>query len=57
VHVTSEVPGAINEGGYVRNDNPNLIVTRITGDGECETGALVTAWHSFKFIDSKKVVL
>jgi xylulose-5-phosphate/fructose-6-phosphate phosphoketolase len=35
-------------------DNPNLIVTCITGDGECETGPLATAWHSYKFIDPKE---
>ena len=32
-------------------DNPDLIVTCIIGDGEAETGALATSWHSNKFLN------
>ena len=32
-----------------RFDNPDLIVSCIIGDGEAETGALATSWHSNKF--------
>jgi xylulose-5-phosphate/fructose-6-phosphate phosphoketolase len=32
-------------------DNPHLIVTCIIGDGEAETGALATSWHSNKFLN------
>jgi xylulose-5-phosphate/fructose-6-phosphate phosphoketolase len=32
-------------------DNPGLIVAAIIGDGEAETGALATAWHSNKFLN------
>ena len=31
-------------------DNPDLIVACIIGDGEAETGALATSWHSNKFL-------
>ena len=32
-------------------DNPKLIVACIVGDGEAETGALATSWHSNKFLN------
>src|SRR4029077_8005011 len=32
-------------------DNPDLIVTAVVGDGEAETGALATGWHSNKFLN------
>lgn len=63
-HINPEVPGAIHEGGelgYALStaygaafDNPELVVTAIIGDGECETGPTATAWHSNKFLNPKK---
>lgn len=60
-HVAPETPGSIHEGGelgYVLShaygavfDNPSLIACAVVGDGEAETGALATSWHSNKFID------
>jgi xylulose-5-phosphate/fructose-6-phosphate phosphoketolase len=60
-HVAPEVPGSIHEGGelgYVLShaygaafDNPDLIVAAVVGDGEAETGALATSWHSNKFLN------
>ena len=60
-HVSPETPGSINEGGELGYslahaygaafDNPDLIVTCIVGDGEAETGALATSWHSNKFLN------
>lgn len=60
-HVAPETPGSIHEGGelgYALShafgaafDNPDLIVACIVGDGEAETGALATAWHSNKFLN------
>jgi len=60
-HVTPETPGSIHEGGELGYslshaygaalDNPDLIVACVVGDGEAETGALATAWHSNKFIN------
>ena len=60
-HVAPEVPGSIHEGGELGYslahaygaafDNPNLIVACIIGDGEAETGALATSWHSNKFLN------
>jgi len=32
-------------------DNPGLTVSCIVGDGEAETGALATSWHSNKFLN------
>ncbi len=32
-------------------DNPDLIVACVIGDGEAETGALATSWHSNKFLN------
>lgn len=60
-HVAPETPGSINEGGelgYVLThgfgavfDNPDLIACCVVGDGEAETGALATSWHSNKFLN------
>ncbi|MEV9519616.1 phosphoketolase, partial [Klebsiella pneumoniae] len=30
---------------------PDLIVACVVGDGEAETGALATSWHSNKFLN------
>lgn len=60
-HCTPETPGSIHEGGELGYsvshafgaafDNPDLIVAVVVGDGEAETGALATSWHSNKFLD------
>src|ERR1700742_1648076 len=60
-HVAPETPGSMHEGGELGYavshaygaafDNPGLIVTCVVGDGEAETGALATSWHSNKFLD------
>jgi xylulose-5-phosphate/fructose-6-phosphate phosphoketolase len=60
-HVAPETPGSINEGGELGYslahaygaalDNPDLLVACIIGDGEAETGALATSWHSNKFLN------
>ena len=60
-HVAPETPGSIHEGGELGYslahaygavfDNPDLIVCCVVGDGEAETGALATSWHSNKFVD------
>jgi xylulose-5-phosphate/fructose-6-phosphate phosphoketolase len=60
-HVASETPGSIHEGGELGYslahafgaafDNPNLVVACVVGDGEAETGALATSWHSNKFLN------
>jgi xylulose-5-phosphate/fructose-6-phosphate phosphoketolase len=60
-HCTPETPGSINEGGELGYslshaygaafDNPDLIVAVVVGDGEAETGALATSWHSNKFLN------
>jgi xylulose-5-phosphate/fructose-6-phosphate phosphoketolase len=60
-HVAAEIPGSINEGGELGYslmhaygaafDNPDLIVACVVGDGEAETGALATSWHSNKFLN------
>lgn len=60
-HCAPEVPGSINEGGELgyslahaygaAMDNPNLLVACTIGDGEAETGALATSWHSNKFMN------
>ena len=60
-HVTAEVPGSIHEGGELGYslahaygaafDNPELVVCCVVGDGEAETGALATSWHSTRFIN------
>lgn len=60
-HVAPETPGSIHEGGelgYALShaygaafDNHDLIVACVVGDGEAETGALATSWHSNKFLN------
>ncbi len=60
-HVAAETPGSIHEGGelgYALShafgaafDNPDLIVSCVVGDGEAETGAMATSWHSNKFLN------
>ncbi len=60
-HVAPETPGSIHEGGelgYALShaygaafDNPGLIVACVVGDGEAETGAMATSWHSNKFLN------
>ncbi len=60
-HVAPETPGSINEGGELGYslvhaygaafDNPDLVVAAVVGDGEAETGALATSWHSNKFLN------
>jgi xylulose-5-phosphate/fructose-6-phosphate phosphoketolase len=60
-HVAPETPGSIHEGGelgYALShafgavfDNPDLIAACVIGDGEAETGALATSWHSNKFLN------
>ena len=59
-HVAPETPGSIHEGGELGYslshaygaafDNPGLLVCCVVGDGEAETGALATSWHSNKFL-------
>src|SRR2546430_12926221 len=63
-HVAAETPGSIHEGGELGYsllhafgaafDNPDLIVACIVGDGEAETGACATSWHSNKFLNPAK---
>jgi len=60
-HASAECPGSIHEGGELGYslshafgaafDNPGLTVACVIGDGEAETGALATSWHSNKFLD------
>src|SRR5438067_5451462 len=60
-HAAPDVPGSINEGGELGYslahaygavlDNPDLIAACVIGDGEAETGALATSWHSNKFLE------
>jgi len=60
-HVAPETPGSIHEGGELGYsllhaygaalDNPDLIVACVVGDGEAETGACATSWHSNKFLN------
>jgi xylulose-5-phosphate/fructose-6-phosphate phosphoketolase len=60
-HTAPETPGSINEGGELGYsiahaygaafDNPDLLVCCVVGDGEAETGALATSWHSNKFLN------
>src|SRR6476659_7751182 len=60
-HCTPETPGSIHEGGELGYsvshafgaafDNPELLVAVVVGDGEAETGALATSWHSNKFLN------
>ncbi len=60
-HASPDAPGSINEGGELGYsllhaygavfDNPDLIACCVVGDGEAETGALATSWHSNKFLN------
>jgi xylulose-5-phosphate/fructose-6-phosphate phosphoketolase len=60
-HAAATTPGSINEGGELGYslahaygavlDNPDLVAACVVGDGEAETGALATSWHSNKFLD------
>lgn len=60
-HCTPETPGSIHEGGELgysishafgaAYDNPDLLVAAVVGDGEAETAALATSWHSNKFLN------
>jgi xylulose-5-phosphate/fructose-6-phosphate phosphoketolase len=60
-HVAPETPGSIHEGGELGYslahaygavfDSPDLLALCMIGDGEAETGALATSWHSNKFLD------
>ncbi len=60
-HAAPETPGSLHEGGelgYALShaygaafDNPDLLVACVIGDGEAETGALATSWHSNKFLN------
>lgn len=60
-HVAPQTPGSIHEGGELGYslahaygaifDNPDLIAACVVGDGEAETGALATSWHSNKFLN------
>ena len=60
-HVAPETPGSIHEGGELGYsllhaygavlDNPDLVACCVIGDGEAETGALATSWHSNKFLN------
>ncbi|MGB6054991.1 MAG: phosphoketolase family protein [Burkholderiaceae bacterium] len=63
-HAAAETPGSINEGGELGYclshaygaafDNPDLLVACVVGDGEAETGALATSWHSNKFLNPER---
>jgi xylulose-5-phosphate/fructose-6-phosphate phosphoketolase len=63
-HVAAETPGSIHEGGELGYslshafgavfDNPGLIAACVIGDGEAETGALATSWHSNKFLNPRR---
>jgi xylulose-5-phosphate/fructose-6-phosphate phosphoketolase len=60
-HTAPETPGSIHEGGELGYslahaygaafDNPDFLVACVIGDGEAETGALATSWHSNKFLN------
>jgi xylulose-5-phosphate/fructose-6-phosphate phosphoketolase len=60
-HAAPETPGSIHEGGELGYalvhaygaafDNPSLLVCAVVGDGEAESGALATSWHSNKFLN------
>jgi xylulose-5-phosphate/fructose-6-phosphate phosphoketolase len=63
-HCTPETPGSIHEGGELGYslshaygsvlDSPSLITAVVIGDGEAETGALATSWHSNKFLNPQR---
>jgi xylulose-5-phosphate/fructose-6-phosphate phosphoketolase len=60
-HAAPETPGPIHEGGELGYslahaygavfDNLDLIACCVIGDGEGETGAVATSWHSNKFLN------
>jgi xylulose-5-phosphate/fructose-6-phosphate phosphoketolase len=60
-HVSPPTPGSIHEGGELGYslahafgaafDSPQLLVACVIGDGEAETGALATSWHSNRFLN------
>lgn len=60
-HAAPETPGSIHEGGELGYsishatgailDNPDLIAVPFVGDGEAETGPLMTSWFSNVFIN------
>src|SRR5690606_27426313 len=60
-HCAPEIPGSIHEGGELGYslahafgaafDSPDVLVACAVGDGEAETGALATSWHSNKFLN------
>jgi xylulose-5-phosphate/fructose-6-phosphate phosphoketolase len=60
-HCSPETPGLILEGGELGYslatahgavmDDPGLLAICLIGDGEAETGAIATAWHTTKLID------
>ncbi len=63
-HAAPTTPGSINEGGELGYslvhaygaafDNPDLVAVCVVGDGEAETGALATSWHSNKFLNPRR---
>ncbi len=63
-HAAADTPGSINEGGELGYslvhafgavfDSPDLLAVCVIGDGEAETGALATSWHSNKFLDPRR---
>jgi len=63
-HAAPETPGSIHEGGELGYailhaygavfDNPDLLACCVVGDGEAETGALATSWHSNKFLNAAR---
>ncbi|WP_299818376.1 phosphoketolase family protein [uncultured Jannaschia sp.] len=63
-HASPPTPGSIHEGGELGYslahatgaafDNPGLTVACVIGDGEAETGALATSWHSHRFLDPRR---
>jgi xylulose-5-phosphate/fructose-6-phosphate phosphoketolase len=63
-HAAPETPGSIHEGGELGYsllhaygavfDNPDLFVCCVIGDGEAETAALATSWHSNKFTNPER---
>ncbi|MBV8283039.1 MAG: phosphoketolase family protein [Candidatus Eremiobacteraeota bacterium] len=63
-HASPDTPGSIHEGGELGYsvahafgsafDNPDLLACVVVGDGEAETGALATSWHSNKFLNPER---
>ncbi len=62
-HMTAQTPGSLHEGGelgYTLShamgavlDQPEQVAFAVVGDGESETGPLMTGWHMNKFINPK----